>query len=58
MVFFAENGHATERRCDVIFHALVKMGTGLLRDNCRSEGECVLGFRVGGGGEKGEYNLT
>ena len=51
-------------RCDIILHALVKMGMWVTADACRGEGECASGLRAGGVGrvlvlEKGgEHSST
>ena len=47
MGFFAETGQATQRYCEVILHALLKMGTwvGLLWDARRGDGEWAFGSK-------------
>ena len=46
-MFFAETAQATVHRCDIILHALVKMGMWVTADACRVEGECASGLRAG-----------
>ena len=43
LLFLAETGPETTHRCDVILHAVLKRGCGLMQEAFQSEGESFVG---------------